>query len=87
MAAPDSRDDPPAPPAGFDVDPRVTFANERTFLAWVRTALALIAGGADRDADLGARLAGCQPCGGWRRCSTAVDRVLRAPVSAALAVG
>ena len=45
MAAPDSRDDPPAPPAGFDVDPRVTFANERTFLAWVRTALALIAGG------------------------------------------
>jgi putative membrane protein len=26
-------------------DPRLTFANERTFLAWNRTALALIAGG------------------------------------------
>jgi putative membrane protein len=26
-------------------DPRFTFANERTFLAWARTALALIAGG------------------------------------------
>jgi putative membrane protein len=45
MRAPDSRDDPPAAPGGIDVDPRVTFANERTFLAWVRTALALIAGG------------------------------------------
>jgi putative membrane protein len=28
-----------------DIDPRFTFANERTFLAWNRTALALIAGG------------------------------------------
>jgi len=27
-------------------DPRYTFANERTFLAWVRTALGLIAGAA-----------------------------------------
>jgi putative membrane protein len=27
-------------------DPRFTFANERTFLAWVRTALGLIAGAA-----------------------------------------
>jgi putative membrane protein len=44
----------PAPldPADGDVgaeraapDPRVSFANERTFLAWNRTALALIAGG------------------------------------------
>jgi putative membrane protein len=26
-------------------DPRFTFANERTFLAWARTALALIGGG------------------------------------------
>jgi putative membrane protein len=26
-------------------DPRFTFANERTFLAWNRTALALVAGG------------------------------------------
>jgi putative membrane protein len=30
---------------GTEPDPRFTFANERTFLAWVRTALALIAGG------------------------------------------
>jgi putative membrane protein len=27
---------------GTDVDPRFTLANERTFLAWIRTALALI---------------------------------------------
>jgi putative membrane protein len=31
--------------AGSDPDPRVKFANTRTFLAWNRTALALIAGG------------------------------------------
>jgi putative membrane protein len=30
---------------GEDPDPRFTFANERTFLAWNRTALALIAAG------------------------------------------
>ncbi|MGC4952855.1 YidH family protein [Actinomadura citrea] len=30
---------------GNDPDPRFTMANERTFLAWIRTALALIAGG------------------------------------------
>lgn len=30
---------------GRDPDPRFTLANERTFLAWIRTALALIAGG------------------------------------------
>jgi putative membrane protein len=30
---------------GSDPDYRFTLANERTFLAWVRTALALIAGG------------------------------------------
>jgi putative membrane protein len=30
---------------GQDPDPRFTFANERTFLAWSRTALALIAAG------------------------------------------
>jgi hypothetical protein len=34
-------------PAGDEQEPdyRFTFANERTFLAWIRTALALIAGG------------------------------------------
>ena len=30
---------------GSDPDPRFTFANERTFLAWNRTALALVAAG------------------------------------------
>ena len=30
---------------GREPDPRFTFANERTFLAWHRTALALIGGG------------------------------------------
>jgi putative membrane protein len=31
--------------AGKDPDPRFTLANERTFLAWARTGLALIGGG------------------------------------------
>lgn len=30
---------------GDEPDPRFTLANERTFLAWIRTGLALIAGG------------------------------------------
>jgi putative membrane protein len=30
---------------GTEPDPRFTLANERTFLAWIRTALGLIAGG------------------------------------------
>ncbi|CAN5156613.1 hypothetical protein BH20ACT5_BH20ACT5_00770 [soil metagenome] len=30
---------------GRDPDPRFSFANERTFLAWIRTALALMAAG------------------------------------------
>ena len=34
-----------AEPAGGGPDPRFTFANERTFLPWNRTASALIAGG------------------------------------------
>jgi putative membrane protein len=39
MASPSLRE------VGEDPDPRFTFANERTFLAWNRTALALIGGG------------------------------------------
>ena len=31
--------------AGEEPDPRFSLANERTFLAWVRTALAMFAGG------------------------------------------
>ena len=30
---------------GEEPDPRFTLANERTFLAWIRTALALVAAG------------------------------------------
>ena len=30
---------------GSDPDPRFTLANERTFLAWIRTSLAMVAGG------------------------------------------
>ncbi|MGO3065381.1 MAG: YidH family protein [Brevibacterium linens] len=32
-------------PDGVDPDPRFTLANERTFLSWIRTALAFIGGG------------------------------------------
>lgn len=32
-------------PEGTEPDPRFTLANERTFLAWVRTSLAFLAGG------------------------------------------
>lgn len=34
---------------GDDPDYRFTFANERTFLAWIRTSLALLAGGVALD--------------------------------------
>ena len=37
---------------GSDPDPRFTLANERTFLAWVRTSLALLAAGIGLDAFL-----------------------------------
>jgi putative membrane protein len=45
---------------GTDPDPRFTLANERTFLAWIRTSLALVAAGIGveaflRDVDLIAR--------------------------------
>ena len=35
--------------AGSEPDPRFTFANERTFLAWIRTALGLFAAGVALD--------------------------------------
>lgn len=37
---------------GVAPDPRFTLANERTFLAWIRTALALVAGGIGLEAFL-----------------------------------
>ncbi len=36
--------------SGHEPDPRFSLANERTFLAWIRTALALVAGAAAVDA-------------------------------------
>ena len=36
--------------AGTDPDPRFTLANERTFLAWIRTSVAFIAAGVAIDA-------------------------------------
>jgi putative membrane protein len=41
----DRADRPPLHEDGTDPDPRFTYANERTFLAWNRTSLALIAAG------------------------------------------
>nr|WP_133832777.1 DUF202 domain-containing protein [Arthrobacter sp. AG258] len=37
---------------GSEPDPRFSLANERTFLAWIRTSLALLAGGVAVDAFL-----------------------------------
>ena len=37
-------------PDGVEPDPRFTLANERTYLAWIRTALALIAAGVGLEA-------------------------------------
>lgn len=39
---------------GREPDPRFTLANERTFLAWIRTSLALLAGGIAVEAFTGA---------------------------------
>jgi putative membrane protein len=40
---------------GDEPDPRFSFANERTFLAWIRTSLALIAAGVALDMFGGSR--------------------------------
>jgi putative membrane protein len=53
--APKMSEQPPDPPGEADVDPRITFASERTFLAWMRTSLALIAGGVAVGATLDTR--------------------------------
>jgi putative membrane protein len=71
---------------GSEPDPRFTFANERTFLAWIRTALALVAAGvaveafADRVGSPGLRrglAAGLVGVGGVLA-ATAFSRWLRA---------
>jgi putative membrane protein len=43
--------------SGHEPDPRFTLANERTFLAWIRTALGLVAAGVAVKALLDGRLA------------------------------
>jgi putative membrane protein len=60
-----TRHRPPLDQVGTDPDYRFSLANERTFLAWVRTSLALVAGGVavihllpDRGQDLEAYLIG-----------------------------
>lgn len=58
---------------GTDPDPRFTFANERTFLAWIRTSLALLAGGIGLEAFVGGTVAP-----GLRRAVAAVLLVLGA---------
>jgi putative membrane protein len=40
-----ARDHRPVDEVGDDPDPRFTMANERTYLAWIRTSLGLIAAG------------------------------------------
>lgn len=40
-------------PGGTEPDPRFTLANERTFLAWIRTALAFVAAGVALEAFAG----------------------------------
>ena len=42
---------------GTDPDPRFTLANERTFLAWIRTSLALLASGIGLEAFLTEQIA------------------------------
>ena len=58
---------------GTDPDPRFTFANERTFLAWIRTSLTLLAAGIGLEAFVGDTVAP-----GLRRAVAAVLLVLGA---------
>lgn len=52
---------------GEEPDPRFTFANERTFLAWLRTSLALVVAGVAIDA-----LADSDDANGYRVLSAAL---------------
>jgi putative membrane protein len=64
---------------GEDPDPRYTLANERTFLAWVRTALAMLAGGVALHA---LRL----PESRWLRTTLALTLVLLGALTTAFAL-
>ncbi|MEP9363909.1 DUF202 domain-containing protein [Nocardioides sp. CN2-186] len=64
---------------GDEPDPRFSLANERTFLAWVRTALAMLAGGVALHA-LGL------PESQWLRTTLAVLLVLFGGLTTALAL-
>jgi uncharacterized membrane protein YidH (DUF202 family) len=59
---------------GSEPDPRATLANERTFLAWIRTALALTASGIALEALAVPMLPAFAGC----RCSAAHARAGRA---------
>lgn len=67
-------------PGGAEPDPRLTLANERTFLAWVRTALALIGGGVALEAF---PIESVQP---WLRRTAAIMLVLVGLVAATAAM-
>jgi putative membrane protein len=65
---------------GDEPDPRFTLANERTFLAWIRTALALIAAGVAVETLIG-------DAGGAGRTLLAVALIGLGTVCGALAFG
>lgn len=68
-------------PTGREPDPRFTLANERTFLAWTRTALAFLAGGIALEAF---ELPGIEP--GVRKASAAVLILIAMTISGGAAV-
>lgn len=68
-------------PGGSEPDPRFTLANERTYLAWTRTALAFLAGGIALEAF---ELPGIEP--GVRKVAAAAVIVIAMAISAGAAV-
>lgn len=68
-------------PTGNEPDPRFTLANERTFLAWTRTALAFLAGGIALEAFA---LPGVDE--GWRTAASVVLILVGAAISLGSAI-